>query len=68
MRLMALRVNAGMSPNDLAYRVGVSGKTIRMAEAGWIPTPRTQLAIAAAFALTPLDLWPFDRNRQKVAA
>ena len=67
-RLKELRVNAGMSPNDLAFRVGVSGKTIRMAEAGWIPSPRTQFQIASAFGMLPLDLWPFDRDRQKVAA
>jgi DNA-binding XRE family transcriptional regulator len=65
---MQLRVNAGMSPNDLAFRSGVSGKTIRMAEAGWIPSPRVQLQIAAAFDMKPLDLWPFERDRQRVAA
>lgn len=68
LKLKELRVNAGMSPNDLAFRVGVSGKTIRMAEAGWIPSPRTQFQIAAAFELLPLDLWPFERDRQRVAA
>lgn len=68
LRLKELRVNAGMSPNDLAYRVGVSGKTIRMAEAGWIPSPRTQFGIAAVFELKPLDLWPFDREVQRVSA
>jgi DNA-binding XRE family transcriptional regulator len=62
-----LRINAGMSPNDLAYRVGVSGKTIRMVEAGWIPSPRVQFLIAGEFGLKPLDLWPFDRDRQTVA-
>lgn len=67
-RLRELRVNQGMSPNDLAYRAGVTGKTIRMAEAGFIPSARTQFAIAAVFHVLPLDLWPFDRARQKVAA
>lgn len=68
LRLKELRINAGMSPNDLAYRVGVSGKTIRMVEAGWIPSPRVQFQIAKAFELKPLDLWPFDRHMQRVAA
>jgi DNA-binding XRE family transcriptional regulator len=68
LRLKELRVNAGMSPNDLAYRVGLSGKTIRMAEHGWIPIPRVQFQIAGAFGLLPLDLWPFERERQRVAA
>lgn len=67
LRLKELRINAGMSPNDLAFRVGVSGKTVRMVEAGFIPSPRVQLQIARAFGLLPLDLWPFDRDRQRVA-
>jgi lambda repressor-like predicted transcriptional regulator len=57
-----------MSPNDLAYRARVSGKTIRLAEAGYIPAPRTQFAIASVFGLKPLDLWPMRRDRQQVAA
>lgn len=68
LKLKELRVNAGMSPNDLAYRVGVSGKTIRLAEQGWIPSPRVQFQVASAFGLLPLDLWPFERDRQRVAA
>jgi DNA-binding XRE family transcriptional regulator len=68
LRLKELRVNAGMSPNELAYRTGVSGKTIRMVEAGFIPSPRVQFQIAKAFELKPLDLWPFERDRQRVAA
>ncbi len=68
LKLQSLRVNAGMTPNDLAYRAGTSGKTIRMVEAGFIPGPRIQFQIAAVFGLAPLDLWPFDRDRQRVAA
>lgn len=68
LKLKELRVQAGMSPNDLAFRVGVSGKTVRMVEAGFIPSPRVQFRIAGAFDLKPLDLWPFDRDRQRVAA
>lgn len=58
-----LRVNAGMSPNELGYRAGVSGKTVRMAEKGHQPLPRTQFAIADVFGLLPLDLWPLHGNR-----
>lgn len=68
LRLRELRIQAGMSPNDLAYRARVSGKTIRMAEAGFIPSPRTQFAIAAVFDLSPLDLWPLHRDQQRVVA
>ena len=68
LKLKSLRTNAGMTPNELAYRAGVSGKTIRMVEAGFIPTPRTQFQIASVFELQATDLWPFDRDRQRVAA
>jgi DNA-binding XRE family transcriptional regulator len=62
-RLQELRINEGLSPNALAYRAGVSGKTIRMAEAGWTPSPRVQFAIASVFGTKPLDLWPLERQR-----
>lgn len=62
-KLEALRINAGMSPNDLGYRAGVSGKTIRFVEAGHVPTPRVQHAIASVFELQPLDLWPLHERR-----
>lgn len=57
-----------MSPNDLAYKARVSGKTIRMAEAGFIPSPRVQFAIVSVFDLKPLDLWPLHRDQQTVPA
>lgn len=62
-QLQALRINAGLSPNELAYRAAVTGKTIRMAEMGITPTPRVQFAIAEVFGLKPLDLWSLDRQR-----
>lgn len=65
-RLQELRINEGLSPNALGYRAGVSGKTIRLAETGWTPSPRVQFAVAAVFGLRPLDLWPLER--QPVAA
>lgn len=61
--LQALRLNAGLSPNDLAYRAGVSGNTVRLAEAGYTPTPRVQLKLARVFELRPLDLWPLEDHR-----
>lgn len=67
-RLIELRIAAGLSPNDLAAKARVSGKTVRLAEDGWIPGPRVQFAIANALELGPLDLWPYDRGRQRVAA
>lgn len=62
-RLTELRLNEGLSPNELGHRAGVSGQTIRMAEAGYTPSPGIQFAIARVFSLLPLDLWPIDRQR-----
>lgn len=62
-QLQSLRINAGLSPNDVAYRAGVSGNTVRLAEAGFRPTPRVQHAIAQVFDLLPLDLWPLEDRR-----
>lgn len=64
LRLIELRVNAGMAPSDLAYCAGVSAKTVRMAEAGYVPGPRIQFAIAKVFKLQPLDLFPLDTQRR----
>jgi DNA-binding XRE family transcriptional regulator len=58
--LQALRINKGLSPNDLAYHAGVSGNTVRLAEAGFRPTPRVQFAIARVFDAQPLDIWPLE--------
>jgi DNA-binding XRE family transcriptional regulator len=62
-RLQELRINAGMSPNDLGYRAGVSGKTIRMVEAGHVLSPRVQFVIAQVFDLNPTELWPLHGLR-----
>lgn len=66
LKLKALRINRGLSPNELAHFVGVSGKTVRMAEAGFIPTPRVQFDIAAYFELLPTDIWPLERQQVAV--
>jgi DNA-binding XRE family transcriptional regulator len=63
LELIGLRVNAGWSREILAYRCGLSRETIRLAEDGFVPSPRTQFAIAGAFELRPLDLWPIDLQR-----
>lgn len=66
LRLMALRINLGLSPATLALRAGVSPGTIRAAEHGKVPNVRSQYAIATALGVLPLDLWPLER--QLVAA
>lgn len=62
--LIGLRVNEGLSREQLGLRIGVSRETIRLVEdTGWVPTPRIQFAIAAAFNRRPLDIWPIEQQR-----
>jgi DNA-binding XRE family transcriptional regulator len=61
--LIALRVNAGLSRDDLAARASVGRETVRLAEAGFVPGPRVQFAIAKALGRLPLDIWPIERQR-----
>lgn len=63
LELIALRVNEGLSRELLAYKTGVSRESIRIAEGGFLPTPRIQFQLAGAFGLRPLDLWPIERQR-----
>jgi DNA-binding XRE family transcriptional regulator len=59
--LVKLRINAGLSPNELGIQAGVSGKTIRDAEEGrTVPLPRTQFAIARVFDRLPTEIWPLN--------
>jgi transcriptional regulator with XRE-family HTH domain len=62
-RLQELRINAGLSVNDLARVTQVGAGTIRLAEAGHVPGPRTQFALANYFELRPLDIWPLSQQR-----
>lgn len=62
--LIEARLNAGLTPNDLAYRAGVSGNTVRAAERGIYVGPRAQYAIAHALQLRPLDLFPWERQKE----
>jgi DNA-binding XRE family transcriptional regulator len=62
-KLQELRINAGLSPNDLGARCGVSPNTIRLAERGYTPGPRIQFAIANCLGVLPLDIWPLSTQR-----
>lgn len=62
-RIVELRLNAGLTPNDLARRAGVSGNTVRSAERGAYVSPRSQFAIASALGVNVLDAFPFERQR-----
>lgn len=68
-RLQELRINAGLSPNDLSRQSGIGAGTIRLAEAGHTPGPRAQFAIADFFSsfygreIRPLDIWPLSHQK-----
>ena len=63
-KLQELRINAGLSPNELGYRAGISGKQVRLIETGVLPLPRTQFLVAQVFGLLPLDIWPLESQRK----
>lgn len=67
-QLMGLRLNRGLSPNELARLTGVSAPTIRLAEAGHIPQPRIQFALAEFFGVEVVDIWPLPGHRVAVPA
>ena len=63
LELIGLRINAGLSREALALRVGTSRETIRSAECGHVPGPHLQSAIATVFQRRPLDIWPIETQR-----
>lgn len=68
LQLRTYRVNAGLSPEELGARVGLSGMTIRRLEEGvGIPTMRTRFLIAKELGFQVTDIWPLSR-RSRVPA
>lgn len=65
--LIEHRLDAGLTPNDLARRAGVSGNTVRAAERGDYVDPRSQFSIASALETPRVVLFPFERQREAVA-
>lgn len=65
--LIEHRLDAGLTPNDLARRAGISGNTVRAAERGEYVDPRSQYAMAAALEIPRGVLFPFERQREAVA-
>lgn len=61
MKLREARINARLSPNQLGYRAGrIAGKTVRDAEAGRVPHPGNQAALAAVLGMKASDLFPVE--------
>lgn len=55
-----LRINVGLSPEQLGQQVGISGDTIRRIEKGIgprCPHPRTMFPLAEAFNVAVTDIW-----------
>jgi DNA-binding XRE family transcriptional regulator len=67
--LIGLRLNRGLSPNELAGLVDVSAETIRLAEKGHIPSPRVMFELAGFFEVEVVSIWPLKgQERPKVIA
>jgi DNA-binding XRE family transcriptional regulator len=66
---IALRVNAGLSREQLATKAGCSRELIRRIESeSYVPaSARVQFQIAAVFDRLPLDLWPIEKQRAVAA-
>ncbi len=64
-KLIALRLNKGLTPNHVAYMTGLTGPTVRLAEGGHIPSPRVQFALAEFFGVEEvMDLWPIETQKE----
>lgn len=67
-KLIELRLNKGLTPNQVAYMTGLTGPTIRLAEKGHVPSPRVQLALAEFYdAERVVDLWPLEMQKELAA-
>jgi transcriptional regulator with XRE-family HTH domain len=56
-KLELLRRSQGLSPEQLGYRIGVSGRTIRRVEQGMVPIVSTMFALAQWAEEDVNDLW-----------
>ncbi len=62
--LIEHRLDAGLTPNDLARRAVISGNTVRAAERGDYVDPRSQYAIASALGVARVVVFPFERQKE----
>jgi DNA-binding XRE family transcriptional regulator len=68
LKLRMLRLNAGLSPEELGAEVELSGMTIRRLEAGTKPTVATAYKLAQYFEQPVTDMWPELVGDQEPAA
>lgn len=62
--LIEMRLNKGLTPNQVAYLTGLTGPTVRLAESGHVPSPRVQLALADFYGRKVVDLWPLEVQKE----
>lgn len=55
------RFDAGLTPEELGAKIGISGRTIRRIEAGHVPGPAVAKKIADHFKVKPSDIWPVEK-------
>lgn len=62
------RFNAGLSPEQLGEKCGVSGRTIRrLEESGHRPSPKVAKGLADHFGVQPSEIWPLDDTEAAAA-
>lgn len=57
-QIRELRLNRGLSPEQLGAIAQISGRTIRRIEEGKRPTVRIMFLLAQEFDCEVVDLWP----------
>lgn len=68
LQLERYRVNAGLTPEELGAKVGLSGMTIRRVEQGvGFPTIRTKFRLARELGVDVTEIWPIDARRKTAA-
>lgn len=56
--LHEMRINSGLSPQDLSHATGISARTIERIERGRRPQVRTAFLLASHFDFEVSELWP----------
>jgi hypothetical protein len=69
-RIQQRRVRLGLSPEQYGLRIGVTGRTVRRVETGFIPVRMNQAKFASDMGLEVDELWPLSldhRDLKRVA-
>lgn len=64
-KLIGMRLNKGLTPNQVAYATGLTGPTVRLAEKGHVPTPRVQFALTQFYGCEDItEIWPLESQKE----